>query len=95
MGEMAEYHMDLAMEEQAKWEAENKLREDALEKMDKQYAMGNLKWKTQHDGRILVKKMTNEHINNCINMILKNDFPQGEISERWVEIFNIELEIRK
>lgn len=94
MGEIADYYMDLALEEQAKWEADQREREDTIKLMEKQYMMGVLKWGSMN-GPIMVTKMTDEHISNCIDMIKKNDYPNDEISHKWVELLGYELEKRK
>ena len=94
MGEMAEYYMDLALEEQFIWEAEQREREDEVNLMERQYMMGVLKWGSIN-GPIMVTKMSEEHISNCIEMIKRSDYPNDEISHKWVELLGYELEKRK
>jgi len=93
VGDIADYYMDIAMEEQAEWETEQHLRREAIEKMEKDYMMGVLKWKTQHDGHINVTKMTKSHLENCIAFV-KRTYKNEEISKKMVELLGYELEKR-
>ncbi len=94
MGDIADYYMDIAMEELAQFEAENHFRREAVEKMEKDYMMGVLKWNTQHDGKIMVTKMTEIHLENTIAYI-KRTYKSEEVSEKWIELLGYELEKRK
>jgi len=94
MGDIAEMYEDYAMEEMAKWEADQAEREHRVKQMEKDYMMGALKWGSIK-GPIMVTQMTDLHIINCIEMIKKNDYANEEISHKWVELFEIELQKRK
>lgn len=94
MGDIAEYYMDLAMQQDVEMEAENHFRRELIEKLDKDYMMGILKWNTQFDGKIMVTKMTKLHIENTINYI-KRTYKNEEVSEKWIELLGYELEKRK
>lgn len=95
MGDMADYYMELAMEQECKDEADRHFEREAVETMEKKYMMGVLKWTTSIGKRIMVTKMTELHIINSIEMIKKNNYIQGEISHKWVELLGYELEKRK
>ena len=69
MGDMADYYMDLAMQQDAEFEVECKLRQEHVEQLEKDYMMGVLKWNTQSHGKIMVTKMTKEHLENTIAFI--------------------------
>lgn len=94
MGDIAEMYEDYAMEEMAKWDADQAKREERVKQMEKDYMMGVLKWGSMN-GPIMVTKMTDLHIINCIEMIKNNGYVNEEISHKWVELFKIELEKRK
>lgn len=91
---MADYYMDLAMEQEVEFEMECRDRQDKVEQMEKDYAYGVLKWNTQHNGPVLVIKMTKEHLENTIAFI-KRTMASGEISEKWIELLGYELEKRE
>ncbi len=92
MGDIADYYMDLAMEEDAKMEANIRLRQDALDLLEKHYMMGILKWTTLRGKKIMVTDMSTLHIENSIKMIKRNGYKNKEISRKWVEILEYELE---
>jgi len=91
---MADYYMDLSMEQDAEFEAERMERQKHVERMEKQYAFGVLKWKTQNNGKILVANMTKEHLENSIAFV-KRTMDSGEVSQKWIELLGYELEKRK
>lgn len=93
MGDIAEYYMDLAMQQDAEMEAENHFRRELIETMEKDYMMGVLKWNTQFDGKIMVTKMTKLHLENTINYI-KRTYKNEEVSNKWIELLGYELEKR-
>lgn len=95
MGNMADYYMDLAMEQDTKAEADRYFEREAVDTMEKHCMMGVLKWTTISGERIMVTKMTDAHIINSIGMIKRNDYPNGEVSKKWVELLGYELEKRK
>lgn len=94
MGEIADMYEDYAYAEMAQFEAEQKHREERAKEMEREYMLGILKWGSL-SGPVLITSMTDEHIANCIEMIKRNEFANGEISHKWVELFGIELEKRK
>jgi hypothetical protein len=94
MGDIADYYMDLAMEQDTKIESNRHIEQEKLDKMSIDYAYGVLKWNTQFDGKVLVTKMTKEHLENTIAFI-KRTMKSGEISEKWIELLGYELEKRK
>lgn len=55
----------------------------------KDYLLGKLSWKCKDGSRILVTRMTESHILNCIRIPL---YPN---KENWDIVFNYELRIRK
>lgn len=93
MGDMADYYMDLAMQYDAEFEAESKLRQERVEQIEKDYMIGILKWKTKSGSKIMVSKMTVEHLENSIEFI-KRAHHDDEISQKWIEILGYELEKR-
>lgn len=93
MGDMADYYMSLAMEQDAEFEAECYFIQERVKQMEKQYMMGVLKWNTQSDGKIMVTKMTKEHIENAIAFIKRGN--NEEVSQKWIELLGYELEKRK
>ena len=95
MGEMADYYMDLAMEQEAKAEADRHFKREAVDTMEKYYMMGVLKWTTISGESLMVTKMTDIHITNSIEMIKRNDYPNGDVSHKWVELLGYELKKRK
>ena len=95
MGDIADYYMDIAMQHQAEWESQQHFRMESVEKMEKLYMMGVLKWNTQNDGRIMVTKMTKNHLTNTIEFIKRNyKGSDNEIAKKWIELLNYELEKR-
>lgn len=94
MGEIADMYEDYAFEEMAKFDAEQQYRVEKAQKMEKEYMMGILKWGSL-EGPVSVTSMSDSHIANCIEMIKRNEYSNGEISHKWVELFEIELEKRK
>lgn len=94
MGDVADYYMDLAMEQDTKIESNRHIEREKADKMSIDYAYGVLKWNTQFDGKVLVTKMTKEHLENTISFI-KRTMKNGEISEKWIELLGYELEKRK
>lgn len=95
MGEIAEYYYDLAIEQDVKEYWDRKFEEDAIAQMEKHYMMGVLKWTTAAGEKIMVTKMSELHLENSIQMIKNNDYKNGEISKKWVELLGYELEKRK
>lgn len=93
MGDMADYYMDLAMQQDAEFEAERYHIQRRVEQMEKQYMMGVLKWNTQSQGKIMVTSMTKEHLENTIAFIKKGN--NEEVSQKWIELLGYELEKRK
>jgi hypothetical protein len=94
MGDMADYYMDLAMEQDCQDEADRHFEREALDKMDTDYMMGVLKWKTQSGVRIMVTKMTELHLVNTIEFV-KRTFDNKEFKNKWVKLLGYELEKRK
>ncbi len=94
MGEIADMYEDYAYQEMAEFEAEQKHREDKAKEMEREYMMGVLKWSTQSQGKIMVTKMTKEHLENSIEFI-KRVHHNDEISQKWIELLGYELEKRK
>ena len=94
MGDIADYYMDLAMQQDAKFEAESKLRQEQVNKLEKYYMMGILKWRTKSGSKIMVSRMTKEHLENSIEFI-KRAHHDDEISQKWIELLGYELEKRK
>lgn len=94
MGDMADYYMELAMEQDCKDEADRRLEQDAIDTMEKNYMMGVLKWKTLSGDKLMVTKMTELHLINAIQHVKKTN-NNGEISKKWIELLGYELEKRK
>ncbi len=93
MGDMADYYMDLAMQKESELEAERYHIQRRVEQMEKDYMMGVLKWNTQSHGKIMVTKMTKEHLENSIAFIKRGN--NEEVSQKWIELLGYELEKRK
>ena len=55
------------------------------------------KWKTAQEDILEISEMTTLHIENCINAIEKQTFPDMpyETFEPYIEVFNAELDRRK
>lgn len=94
MGDIADYYMDIAMEQQAEWESQQHFRREAVEKVEKDYMMGVLKWKTQFDGKIMVTKMTHNHLVNTISFIKRAYDKDNEVAQKWIEVLGYEIEKR-
>ena len=92
MGDIADYYMDRAMEQDARMEADRHFEREAVEDMGKSYMMGSLKWPTQFDGEILLSKMSGNHLINCVDF-LKNK-KQTEVRKTWIKLMTIEIEKR-
>lgn len=92
MGEMADCYMELAMQQEAEFEAECYFIQEQIKQMEKQYMMGVLKWNTQSGGRIMVTKMTKEHLENTIAFIKRGN--NEEVSQKWIELLKIEIDKR-
>lgn len=92
MGDMADYYMDLAMQQDAELEAERYHIQRRVEQMEKDYMMGVLKWNSL-SGKIMVTSMTKEHLENSIKFINKAHHNE-EISQKWIELLGYELEKR-
>lgn len=87
MGDMANWYLDNALEEQFN-------REIASDNLLDEYKKNKLvQWKTK-DGRFIsVKDMTVTHVTNTINM-LKRAESEDPIVETWIMIFELELKKR-
>jgi len=92
MGDMADYYMDLAMEQEVEMEAHRHFEREAVENMDKSYMMGSLKWPTQFDGDILLSKMSGIHLINTVEFLKKKE--QTEVRKTWIKLMSIEIEKR-
>lgn len=92
MGDMAEYYMDIAMQQEWEFEAEQEAIRRVVDEMERKYMLGSLKWETKDNGKILVSKMSEEHIKNVINFIGKDT--KSEVLNKWIELLSIELEKR-
>jgi|TARA_R110000851_G_scaffold270161_2_gene422833 hypothetical protein len=89
MGEMAEYYMDLAMEQEAEMEAEEYFRAEAIRGMERNYMMGVLLW-TGNDGKsILVQDLGYKHLENCISFLKR--MARGDVRGKWVELLGYEM----
>jgi len=93
MGEMADYYyrlIDIS-------EFEEMLRKEEMynscEELKRQYMIGILKWNTQHEGKVLVSKMTDSHLINAINFLKRKE--ENLLTNTWIEILGWELEKRK
>lgn len=93
MGDMADYYMDLAMQQDAEFEAEYHHIHKRVEQMEKDYMMGVLKWNTQSHGKIMVTSMTKEHLENAIAFLKRGG--SEEFGQKWIELLGYELEKRK
>ena len=58
--------------------------------IEEDYMAGTLKWATESGKRIEVSKMTVEHITNTINFLERSKI----LTDKWIEIFEIEIERR-
>ena len=93
MGDIAEYYMDQMMSADAELEAIRYHERSYVDRIEKEYMMGSLKWKAQFDGDVLVSKMAGNHIINTIDFLgVKKG--KSERRDKWLEIFNIEIEKR-
>jgi hypothetical protein len=92
MGDIADYYMDLAMEQDARMEADRHFEREAVENMEKSYMMGSLKWPTQFDGEILLSKMSGNHLINTVDFLKNKE--QTEVRKTWIKLMTIEIEKR-
>ena len=92
MGDIADYYMDLAMEQDVQIEADRHFEREALESMEKNYMLGSLAWPTQFDGDILLSKMDKQHLRNTVEFLQKKD--KTEIRKMWIKLMLIEINKR-
>lgn len=91
MGEIAEWSEDKALEQETLFN--HKLDKRQIKKLQDNYNKGGLKWTMRSGKKILVKKMTDEHIQNSTDMLKRNPY-QTERIKKWIEIFKFELTFR-
>ena len=91
MGDIADYYMDLAMQQDVEYEAERHFRKEYIDKIEREYVLGILKWTTKFEGRIRVSKMTESHLENTIKFLKRKN---NEVANKWIELLTIELEKR-
>jgi hypothetical protein len=92
MGDIAEYYMDLAMEQDAQWQAERYFIAEAVKNMEKKYMMGVLSWTTIEGEKILVQNLSDKHLENCIAFQKRKD--KEEVGDKWLELLGYELKKR-
>lgn len=87
MGDMADWYLENALEEQFNREiaSDNLLNDYKREKL--------VEWKTREGKFISVKDMTTTHVTNTLNM-LKRANSQDPVTESWIIIFELELKKR-
>lgn len=91
MGETADWMDDQAFLGELNFD--HKLDEKAAKNLAKRYNKGKLRW-TMRDGKVIkVKKMTDEHVVNTLNMLMRNKSKSIRI-EKWIEIFRLEYSLR-
>lgn len=88
MGDMADYYMDLALD--AEWELERRAKD-----VYRFYEDGTLTWKTKDGNKLLISEMSDTHIVNSINMLIKKDKYLDQYTEAIVKILRRELKSRK
>jgi len=74
-------------------EANRMMEESKVDRLEKEYMLGSLKWNTQFDGFILLSKMTEAHLMNTIDYLNRKE--KSLTRDKWVELMMIELEKRK
>ena len=92
MGDMADYYMDLAMEQEAQWEAEKHFRDEDSKEMEKRYMMGILSWTTIEEEEILVQNLSDEHLINCLAFSKRKE--KDSVVDKWVELLGYEVQKR-
>lgn len=87
MGEIAEYWEDLAFSQMA---------EESIkaEKILEYYENSTLFWTTKDDKSILIHNMTDIHVKNTLNLLLKVE-EKTEITKAYIEVFEQEINKRK
>ena len=85
---MADYYMDLAMD--AEFELEQRAKD-----VYRFYENGTLIWETKLGDKLLITEMSDKHIVNSINMLIKKDKYLDKYTEAIVKVLRRELESRK
>jgi|AntDeeMinimDraft_6_1070357.scaffolds.fasta_scaffold26126_3 rRNA maturation endonuclease Nob1 len=87
MGDMADYYADLALNSQFDT---SKMAKEAYDN----YERGLLTWKTKSGEGIKVTEMSNKHLQNSINMLIRKHEDMDEVTEATIDILKRELKSR-
>jgi hypothetical protein len=95
MGEIADYYMDLAMQQDAEYEALKHRLDGMATQVLEDYQMGVAEWTTKDNEMIPVIKMTKDHVQNCLKMMMKNNVKfKNPYRTAWIKIFKAEIKKR-
>ena len=89
---MADYHRDISMEweQQHGGEYYNGIH---YKELLREYLKGKLKWLNKETEELLVEDMTNQHIINSKDYLVKKNTNNQSLLE-WIDIFNMEIKKR-
>jgi hypothetical protein len=95
MGEIADYYMDIAFEQEAMWEETKEALKDKARALKKNYKLGKAEWHTQAGDALKVDNMTDTHIKNCLAFLeRKTELEKTPMTKTWIKIFKLEINKR-
>lgn len=94
MGEIADWYEDIALSRELEYHfLQDELKQKA-EKLLVSYSKNKAKWETKNGEKILVEKMEDSHIKNCLNLLALQS-EKSPLTNAWISIFKLEIKKRK